>query len=194
MGHDADVTGDPHTPPPGDAPRVALGAGASRDCPPSELAALADATLAEAGLSRSAVAAVASADVKADEPAILALADALGVPTRFFAPAELAVVDVPTPSAVVAWHVGTPSVAEAAALLAAGDEGPAARLLVPKRRSAHATCALATAGAIVPGASGARATTRPGASDGPAAPHGLAAPAAPSTVLPPPAVPEVPPS
>ena len=46
---------------------------------------------------------------------------------------------VPTPSSVVASHVGTPSVAEAAALLSAR----AAALLVPKRRSAHATCALA---------------------------------------------------
>ena len=41
-------------------------------------------------------------------------------------------------TAVVAAHVGTPSVAEAAALLSAG--GP---LLVAKRRSARATCALA---------------------------------------------------
>jgi cobalamin biosynthesis protein CbiG len=47
---------------------------------------------------------------------------------------------VPTPSAVVAAHVGTPSVAEAAALLSAGGA-----LVVPKRRSARATCALAEA-------------------------------------------------
>jgi cobalamin biosynthesis protein CbiG len=45
---------------------------------------------------------------------------------------------VPTPSDVVDAHVGTPSVAEAAALLSAGGS-----LLVPKRRSARATCALA---------------------------------------------------
>ena len=37
-------------------------------------------------------------------------------------------------------HVGTPSVAEAAALLAAG---PGSRLMISKRRSAHATCAVA---------------------------------------------------
>ncbi len=48
-------------------------------------------------------------------------------------------VAVATPSAVVDAHVGTPSVAEAAALLAAG----AGALLVPKRRSARATCAVA---------------------------------------------------
>ena len=50
-------------------------------------------------------------------------------------------VAVPTPSDVVDAHVGTPSVAEAAALLSAAG-GP---LLVPKRRSARATCALAEA-------------------------------------------------
>jgi cobalt-precorrin 5A hydrolase len=48
-------------------------------------------------------------------------------------------VNVPTPSPVVETHVGTPSVAEAAALLSAG----ATELLVPKHRSAHATCAVA---------------------------------------------------
>ena len=55
-----------------------------------------------------------------------------------YAAAALAAVEVPTPSDVVARHVGTPSVAEAAALLAAHGE-----LVVTKRRSAHATCAVA---------------------------------------------------
>jgi len=44
---------------------------------------------------------------------------------------------VPAPSEIVERHVGTPSVAEAAALLAG------TRLLVPKTRSEHATCAVA---------------------------------------------------
>jgi ferredoxin len=156
---------------------VVVGVGASRGCPPDELAALVDAALAEAGLTRSDVAAVASADVKADEPAVLALAGALGVPARFLPAAELRTVTVPTPSAVVAAHVGTPSVSEAAALLvaaawapgdgedgapadrtpadrtaggppdpaglAAAPAGARARLLVTKRRSARATCAIA---------------------------------------------------
>ena len=57
-------------------------------------------------------------------------------PTR---PDSSATVEVPTPSSVVALHAGTPSVAEAAALLSAGR----GRVVVPKQRSAHATCALA---------------------------------------------------
>jgi cobalt-precorrin 5A hydrolase/precorrin-3B C17-methyltransferase len=57
-------------------------------------------------------------------------------------------VDVPHPSAAVAAAVGTPSVAEAAALLAAG---PDARLVVAKQTSAGATVAVAQASAQVGG-------------------------------------------
>lgn len=115
---------------------VAVGVGASRGCPTSELEDLVAAALAEAALARRDVDVVASAEAKADEPAVLAVGA-----TRFFPADALARVPVPTPSAVVASHVGTPSVAEAAALLAAGD---GARLVIDKRRSAHATCAIAT--------------------------------------------------
>ncbi len=160
MGHDGAVPGDPDTPadrapsrpagpataPPAGPERVVVGVGASRGCPARELLDLVDATLTGAGLPRGAVVAIASADVKADEPAVLALAATLGVPARFLPAAELAAVPVPTPSAVVAAHVGTPSVAEAAALLVAG--GPTRPLLAPKRRSAHATCAIAAWDAI----------------------------------------------
>ncbi|MFN2505715.1 MAG: precorrin-3B C(17)-methyltransferase, partial [Acidimicrobiales bacterium] len=64
----------------------------------------------------------------------------LGRPVRTFTAGALAQVAVPSPSAVVAAAVGTPSVAEAAALLAAGPE---AHLVVTKRASAHATVAIA---------------------------------------------------
>jgi cobalt-precorrin 5A hydrolase len=114
---------------------IAVGVGASRGCPVGELEALVCATLHEAGLAWSDVEVFASATVKADEPAVAALG-----PLRLYGADALARVPVPTPSAVVAAHVGTPSVAEAAALLAAGD---GAELLVDKRRSAHATCAVA---------------------------------------------------
>lgn len=115
---------------------IAVGVGASRGCPEGELEALVAVALRSVGLAWSDVDVVASADVKADEPAVLALV----APRRFFTADALACVPVPTPSAVVAAHVGTPSVAEAAALLACGT---GAELLVQKRRSAHATCAVA---------------------------------------------------
>jgi cobalamin biosynthesis protein CbiG len=123
---------------------LAVGVGASRGCPAAELEDLVAAALAAARLEADAVEVLASAEVKAGEPALLALAVARRWPLRFYSAGRLAAVAVPTPSAVVARHVGTPSVAEAAALLAAGD---GAALVVAKRRSAHATCAIARGGA-----------------------------------------------
>lgn len=119
---------------------IAVGVGASRGCSAIELEALVEAGLDVAGLRASDVDVLATATVKADEPAVLALAAAHDWPLRLYEATALAAVAVPTPSATVARHVGTPSVAEAAALLAAGG---AARLLLTKRRSAHATCAIA---------------------------------------------------
>lgn len=120
-------------------PALVVGAGCSRGCSVEELLALIDAALAEAGARVEDVRALATVDLKADEPGLLAAAASRGWPLRTHPAAALARVPVPTPSSVVAAHVGTPSVAEAAALLTAG----ASVLLDPKRRSAHATCALA---------------------------------------------------
>ena len=74
---------------------------------------------------------VATIDRRADHPAVTAAAG--GLPVVAFPASLLAAVDVPNPSATVDEAVGTPSVAEAAALLAAG---PGARLVVEKRRGA----------------------------------------------------------
>jgi cobalt-precorrin 5A hydrolase/cobalt-precorrin 5A hydrolase/precorrin-3B C17-methyltransferase len=117
---------------------IAVGVGASRGCPESELEDLVAGALADARVEH--VDVLASADVKRDEPAILALAAGHGWRFDTFPADVLAAVPVPTPSATVAAHVGTPSVAEAAALLAAG---PGSELMILKRRSAHATCAVA---------------------------------------------------
>ena len=118
--------------------RLVIGAGCSRGCPPGELLALVGEALADAGAGD--VVALATADRRSDEPCMLAAAAAHAVPLRTHSAAALAAVPVPTPSATVARHVGTPSVAEAAALLSAG---PGAELVVEKRRSPHATCAIA---------------------------------------------------
>ena len=93
-----------------------------------------DQTLAAQQLAPQAVAGLASIDRKADEPALLALAAQRQWPVRWFDAASLAAVAVPTPSAAVAKEMGTASVAEAAAQLAAG---PGARLLQTKQ-IAHA--------------------------------------------------------
>jgi cobalt-precorrin 5A hydrolase/precorrin-3B C17-methyltransferase len=124
-------------------PRVAsLGVGASRDCPPEELKGLVDDLLADHDLSPMTVDAVYSVDLKSDEPAVLGLAASLGRPARFYSAARLETETprVKSPSDVVFDEIGTHSVAEAAALAAAGDQ---AVMLGPKRKTAHATAALA---------------------------------------------------
>ncbi|HEX2041084.1 MAG TPA: precorrin-3B C(17)-methyltransferase [Acidimicrobiales bacterium] len=119
-------------------PSLVVGVGASTGAPATEVAELVASALRGAGLAAASVAEVATIDRRAGDPAV----GALGLPVRAFSAAELAAAAslVPSPSAVVAAAVGTPSVAEAAALLAAG---PGARLVVTKTASAHATVAVA---------------------------------------------------
>ena len=81
---------------------------------------------------------ICTIDIKADEPVIQYL-KADGYPVRFFTAEELSKVDVPTPSETVAKHVGTPSVCEAAALLASNH----GKLLLPKVKGEHYTLAVA---------------------------------------------------
>ncbi len=128
--------------------RLAVGIGCERDADPGEVATLVSETLAEAGLSPKAVACIVSIDLKADEAAILAAAERLGVPARFYT-AERLERETPRlaePSDIVFAEVGCHGVAEGAALAAAGPHG---RLAVTKRKSRHATCAVAEAPAII---------------------------------------------
>ena len=120
------------------------GIGCERGCSTEEIADLARSTLAEAGLAAGAVAAVVSVELKLAEPGIHALAAELGVPARFF-PASRLLVETPrlserSPAAFRA--TGCWGVAEGAALAAAGPDGV---LVVPKRKSRRATCAIARA-------------------------------------------------
>ena len=115
-------------------PSLWLGLGCERNTSLDLLERLVDQTLAAQQLAPQAVAGLASIDRKADEPALLALAAQRQWPVRWFDAASLAAVAVPTPSAAVAKEMGTASVAEAAAQLAAG---PGARLLQTKQ-IAHA--------------------------------------------------------
>ncbi len=73
------------------------------------------------GLAWAAIAGIASLDLKADEPGLVELCQAYNWPLRCFPATLLCSIVVPNPSAVVAAEVGTPSVAEAAALRASLD-------------------------------------------------------------------------
>ncbi len=100
--------------------RVALGIGCDRGTPATTLARAVLEALHACGTHLSQVAAVASIDLKADEPGLRELAQERGWQIHFYPAAALAVVPVPNPSETVRRYTGTPSVSEAAALLAAG--------------------------------------------------------------------------
>lgn len=125
-------------------PVLALGVGCERNCDPAELIGLVEKTLADKGLSAKAVACVTSIDLKADEVAVHALADHLGVPARFF-DAQTLEDEAPrlrNPSDIVFAETGCHGVAEGSALAAIGDEGT---LIVAKQKSKRATCAIGLA-------------------------------------------------
>ena len=128
--------------------RLCLGVGCERNADPAELESLVRDTLAQAELSPLAVAGVFSIDVKADEVAVLALAETLGAPARFFdaATLEAETPRLANPSDLVFREVGCHGVAEGAALAAAGPEST---LIVAKTKSQRATCAVALAPGIV---------------------------------------------
>lgn len=124
-------------------PSLVVGVGASKGAPVDEVLGLIESTLGAAGLSLKSVAELATVDAKADEPGIVEAAERLGVPVVTHSAEQLADVEVPNPSDAPLAAVGTPSVAEAAALVRGGE------LLVPKRKSeradgqpAMATCAV----------------------------------------------------
>lgn len=119
---------------------LVAGVGCARGTPAPEIVAIVEAALARANLSPQSLAALATIDIKADETGLHGAAAHFGVPLRLFNVAEL---DrererLATPSAVVEAEVGTPGVAEAAAL-------KAGTLIVPKVKSECATCAIGRA-------------------------------------------------
>ncbi|MFK4149020.1 precorrin-3B C(17)-methyltransferase [Streptomyces sp. NPDC004065] len=124
-------------------PSLVVGVGASRGVTAEEVLDLVGDALRDAGLSARCVARLATVDAKAGEPGLVEAAGRLGVPLVTYSARELAGVAVPNPSKAPLAAVGTPSVAEAAALAGGGE------LLVPKRKSrradggpAMATCAV----------------------------------------------------
>ena len=125
------------------APQVlTLGVGCARDCDPDELMALVLGVLHEAKVAPEAIHSVNTITLKADEPAIIALAKALGVPLRLFE-ADALEAETPrlaNPSDVVFAEVGTHGVSEAAALAQGGAD---AKFLLTKKKTANATCAIA---------------------------------------------------
>ncbi|MEC8154967.1 MAG: cobalamin biosynthesis protein, partial [Pseudomonadota bacterium] len=109
---------------------LVLGLGCERGADPEAMTTAVIEALEQAGIDPLALAGIASVDLKQDEPALARLSERLGLPLRFFSAEALAGVSVPNPSSVVEAEIGTPSVAEAAALLGAGDCGESVAALV----------------------------------------------------------------
>ena len=130
---------------------VVLGLGCDRGTAFATLQEAATQALQQMGLCAEDVVALASIELKADEPCLHALAQHWGCPVHFYAAATLACVPVPNPSATVLHYTGTPSVSEAAALLAAGVAGrpaPMQALCLEKHKwrgtdGKHATVSIA---------------------------------------------------
>ena len=126
-------------------PSLVAGIGAGSGVTAAEVLELIEVTLDDAGLSPRSLTALATVDAKVNEAGLISAAARLGVPLRTYSAETLSRVDVPNPSHVPRATVGTPSVAEAAALLEAGT----GELLVPKAKSFHPDGAPARATAAV---------------------------------------------
>ncbi|MGI0490324.1 precorrin-3B C(17)-methyltransferase [Alkalinema pantanalense CENA528] len=114
-------------------PRVLwVGIGCERGTPRSVIEAGIQKVLQANHLAEGAIAGLATIDLKADEGGLMELATDRSYPLQCFTAEQLQRVEVPTPSDIVAAEVGTPSVAEAAALLAA-QTTDLANLLVKKQ-------------------------------------------------------------
>jgi len=128
---------------------LVAGLGCQRGCEVHTLLGLLDAALVEAGVERRQLAALASIDLKQAEPGLLALAAALNLPLLDFNARHLAAYEgrLSHKSIVAFAHTGCYGIAESAALAAAEQiSGAPARLLITRRKNAHATVALACTG------------------------------------------------
>ena len=127
--------------------RVVVGVGARSRVLESDLDFAVDDALAAAGLTSADVGVLATLDRRVLSEAVRAFAGRRGWILRAFPAAALAAREVPHPNGAHAARVGTPSVAEAAALLAAGAE---AELVLPKRVYPCVTVAVGRGGARRP--------------------------------------------
>jgi cobalt-precorrin 5A hydrolase/precorrin-3B C17-methyltransferase len=102
-----------------DRPRVLwLGVGCERGTPAPLIQQAVEYALAQVSMRPHDVAGIASLDRKAAELGLLAVCQTEGWPLLCFPATELQAIPVPNPSHLVSQKVGTPSVAEAAALRA----------------------------------------------------------------------------
>lgn len=115
-----------------------LGLGCRKGVSHSKIKSSFDAFCSRVNVDQSQIIGISSATVKEEEKGILALAESENLPLFFFTAEQLVEVAVPSPSTRVYNELGTPSVAEASAILASGGS-----LTVPKQKCGDHTFALA---------------------------------------------------
>lgn len=96
-----------------------LGLGCDRGTSLATLNTAVSKALTKISISHQNVSSLATIDKKNDEIGLLELAKIHNWPLQFYTSEQLSAVDVPNPSEVVLKYMGTPAVAEAAAMLAA---------------------------------------------------------------------------
>ncbi len=96
-----------------------LGMGCDRGTSIETLKTAVNNALSQLSIEFSSITALATIDKKNDEVGLLALSSSNNWPLHFYSAKQLAEVEVPNPSEVVLKYMGTPAVAEAAAMLAA---------------------------------------------------------------------------
>ena len=131
------------------APTLVVGLGCQRGCPASALRALLDQALQAQRIDLQSITALASIDLKRDEPGLIELAEHLGLPLTVFRSEQLSAYEarLSHQSQIAFERTGCYGVAESAALALAEALAQApATLLISRQKYAQATFALACAG------------------------------------------------
>ncbi|SED90909.1 cobalt-precorrin 5A hydrolase [Pseudomonas frederiksbergensis] len=130
------------------APTLVVGLGCQRGCPVSTLRALLDQALQAHKIELHQIKALASIDLKREEPGLIELAEQLALPLQYFSCEQLAVYQpqLSHRSDIAFERTGCYGVAESAALALAEHLAQApAKLLISRQKFAQATLALAGA-------------------------------------------------
>ena len=130
------------------APTLVVGLGCQRGCPVSTLRALLDQALQAHKIELHQIKALASIDLKREEPGLIELAEQLALPLQYFSCEQLAVYQpqLSHRSDIAFERTGCYGVAESAALALAEHLAQApAKLLISRQKYAQATLALACA-------------------------------------------------
>ena len=126
-------------------PTLVAGLGCQRGCPADVMCELIEFSLQGHGLELQDLSALASIDLKRNEPGLLELARRLRLPLTVFSAQQLTSHEAQlTHRSLTAFeHTGCYGVAESAALALASRSGPA-RLLIPRVKNQRVTFALAS--------------------------------------------------